>query len=221
MEMEVWTQLLLAAALGGVVGLEREYSKKPAGLRTNILICLGSAFFTVLSSELAPQFAGDPTRIASNVVVGIGFIGAGTIIRAGGSVVGLTTAATIFVVASIGMGVGAGHHWQAIAVAIISIVTLNILGILEHKFARSVQSFRYVALVRDPALALDRISGMLREYHLFMDRVDVSREDRHYRMSFLVLTSRKTSEQVMQRILSWGEAGLVDHVELETRNLKT
>src|SRR5262245_65811207 len=91
-------RLLLAAVLGGIIGLERELKHRPAGLRTNMFMCFGSAMFTVISLELgAPS---DPTRIAAQVITGIGFIGAGSILRARGGVTGLTTAATIFVVAA-------------------------------------------------------------------------------------------------------------------------
>src|SRR5438552_10918230 len=95
-------RLCLAAALGGVIGLERELKRKPAGLRTNIFICFGAAMFTILSSELAKDFGiGDRTRIAAQIIPGIGFIGAGSILHDKGGVSGLTTAATMFVVASI------------------------------------------------------------------------------------------------------------------------
>src|SRR5579864_1670229 len=94
-------RLVLAAFLGGAIGLERELSHKPAGLRTNMFICFGAAFYTILSVELAGEFLGDHTRIAAQIIPGIGFIGAGSILHARDKLVtGLTTAATIFVVAS-------------------------------------------------------------------------------------------------------------------------
>src|SRR6059058_3942399 len=107
-------RLLLAACLGGIIGLEREFSHKPAGLRTNMFICFGSAMFTVLSVELAGQFVGDHTRIAAQIIPGIGFIGAGSILHSRGSVQGLTTAATLFVVSSIGMAAGGWLYITAV-----------------------------------------------------------------------------------------------------------
>jgi putative Mg2+ transporter-C (MgtC) family protein len=102
-------RLTLAAVLGGIIGLERELKRKPAGLRTNIFICFGSAMFTILSTELAGAFGiGDHTRIAAQIIPGIGFIGAGSILHDKAGVSGITTAATIFVVASIGMAAGGG-----------------------------------------------------------------------------------------------------------------
>ncbi|MBA2245639.1 MAG: MgtC/SapB family protein, partial [Gemmatimonadetes bacterium] len=110
-------RLLLAAVLGGVIGLERELSGKPAGLRTNLLICVGAALLMDLSIAVAALanlpneqagaiFRADPARIAAQIVSGIGFLGAGTILQARGNIIGLTTAATIWVVAAIGMAVG-------------------------------------------------------------------------------------------------------------------
>src|SRR5437868_8667059 len=106
--LETIARLLLAAVLGGVIGLERELKHRAAGLRTNILICVGSALFTVLSIFVASRFGGDHGRIAAQIIPGIGFIGAGTLLRARGSITGLTTAATVFMVAAVGMAIGTG-----------------------------------------------------------------------------------------------------------------
>jgi putative Mg2+ transporter-C (MgtC) family protein len=116
-------RILLAVVLGGVVGLERQLSGKPAGLRTNIMICLGSAVFTIISEQMAKP--GDSvTRIASQIVTGVGFLGAGAIIRERGGIHGLTTAATIWLVASIGMACGAGFYSLAVISTIIAIIVL-------------------------------------------------------------------------------------------------
>src|SRR3954466_11920934 len=128
----VWThlwKLLLAAALGGVIGLEREAKHRPAGLRTNLFICMGAAMFTLLSDQIAGQHTGDHTRIAAQIIPGIGFIGAGSIIHARGDLVtGITTASTLFVVASIGMAVGGDRYWIAIFATVLVISVLLLLG---------------------------------------------------------------------------------------------
>ena len=129
-------RLLLAAILGGVIGLEREFRHKASGLRTNMLICFGSAMFTVLSAQMAEKFGGDHTRIAAQIIAGIGFLGAGTIIHAQGSVVGLTSAATIFVTASVGMAAGAGMYSTAIFATVVILLALIGLGMLEQYFER-------------------------------------------------------------------------------------
>lgn len=130
----VW-KLLIAALLGGIVGLEREFRRKPAGLRTNMFICMGSALFTILSDEFGSRFGGDHARIAAQLIPGIGFIGAGAIIRDRGSVVGLTTAATIFVVASVGMAVGSGMYYTGVFVALVVLLTLSLLGWMEDRLS--------------------------------------------------------------------------------------
>ncbi len=113
----------MAVVLGGVIGLERQLSGKPAGLRTNIMICLGSAVFTIISEQMAKP--GDSvTRIASQIVTGVGFLGAGAIIRERGGIHGLTTAATIWLVASIGMACGAALYSLAVISTIIAIAVL-------------------------------------------------------------------------------------------------
>jgi putative Mg2+ transporter-C (MgtC) family protein len=138
-------KLLVASILGGLVGLERELHGKPAGLRTNMLICAGSALFTILSETLAAQFEGaDATRIASQLIPGIGFIGAGSIIRARGSVHGLTTAATIFVLASIGMAVGGGFYWTGVFAAVTMVLALSVLGWVEKRFALKAELRTYL-----------------------------------------------------------------------------
>jgi uncharacterized membrane protein YhiD involved in acid resistance len=126
-------RLLLACVLGGAVGLERELRHKPAGLRTNMLICFGSALFTIISYEMAGNVGGDHTRIAAQIIPGIGFLGAGVVIRDRGGVTGITSAATIFVMASVGMAVGAGMTMTSIFATVLLLVALVFLGVLEDR----------------------------------------------------------------------------------------
>src|ERR1700741_3701196 len=125
------TRLVLAAILGGIIGLERELKHRPAGLRTNMFICFGAALFTVLSRALAAE-PSDYTRIAAQIIPGIGFIGAGSILHMRGLTTGLTTAATIFVVASIGMAAGGGLYLTAIFATVLVLASLFLLGYAEE-----------------------------------------------------------------------------------------
>jgi uncharacterized membrane protein YhiD involved in acid resistance len=136
-------RLILAAFLGGVIGLERQLGHKPAGIRTNMLICFGAALFTIISYVLAGEVTGDHTRIAAQIIPGIGFIGAGVVIRERGAVVGITSAATIFVMASIGMAVGAGMLGTAIFATLTVLVALAALGILEERLGLHTQSMTF------------------------------------------------------------------------------
>jgi putative Mg2+ transporter-C (MgtC) family protein len=123
-ELEMILRLLLAAALGAIIGYQRERASKPAGLRTHTLICLGAALFTI-ASIYGFGVAADPSRLAAGIVAGIGFLGAGAIIRTREHLVGLTTAATIWSVAAIGLAAGAGLYLvSAVTTAIILIILL-------------------------------------------------------------------------------------------------
>jgi putative Mg2+ transporter-C (MgtC) family protein len=136
-------RLLLAALLGGLVGTERELSHKPAGIRTNMLICLGSALFTIVSYEMAGDVGGDHTRIAAQIITGIGFIGAGVVIRERGAVIGITSAATLFVVAAVGMAVGAGLDMTAIFSTLLLLGSLVIVGNLEERLGLQAQLMNF------------------------------------------------------------------------------
>jgi len=137
-------RLLLAAGLGAALGLEREYRQKPAGLRTNILIALGAALFTMLSLTITEN-ASSADRIAAQIVTGIGFLGGGAILRGRGSVHGMTTAATIWVNAAIGMAAGSGQHAIAAATAAITLLVLVVLGPIERYFERRERLTKKVA----------------------------------------------------------------------------
>ena len=138
---EVLGRLALAAALGAVLGFERELREREAGLRTHLLVSLGSALFTIVSAYGFREFLtsgqsvvrADPTRIAAQIVTGIGFLGAGAIIRQGLSVRGLTTAASLWVVAAIGMASGAGYYSGAVIATVVVLVSLWPLRIFAHR----------------------------------------------------------------------------------------
>ena len=125
-------RLLLACMLGAMVGLDREVHRKAAGVRTNLLICMGSALFTLLSAVLAGE-NGPKGQVASNIVQGIGFLGAGVILHNRSRISGLTSAASIWVVASIGMAAGAGLYATAAVGTVIAIISLEIVGLLERR----------------------------------------------------------------------------------------
>jgi putative Mg2+ transporter-C (MgtC) family protein len=131
-DIELGQRLLLAAFLGGLLGFERELRQKSAGLRTNILIAVGSALFTMLSIVLAEGPVADPTRIAAQIVTGVGFLGAGAIMRTGSGVQGLTTAATVWVNAAVGVAAGSGEYRLASIATGITLLVLLLLHPLER-----------------------------------------------------------------------------------------
>lgn len=139
LRLDLALKLAISVALGGAIGLERQVAGKPAGLRTNILICLGSTLLMDLSMNLAGPDGrvGDPARLAAQVVTGIGFLGAGTIMQSKGTISGLTSAATIWAVAAIGLTIGAGFYVEGLGAGAMVLMVLLVLGNLEHKLVRT------------------------------------------------------------------------------------
>ncbi|HMQ35574.1 MAG TPA: MgtC/SapB family protein [Chloroflexaceae bacterium] len=134
---ELVLRMAVAALLGGLVGVEREYSGHSAGLRTNILVAVGACLFTVISIEGFPSTnVSDPARVAAQIVSGIGFLGAGAVFRDGNRVRGLTTAATIWLVAAMGMAVGAGLYDLAVAAVVMTLTVLVVLAPLSAALGR-------------------------------------------------------------------------------------
>ncbi|KAF2342443.1 MgtC/SapB family protein [Flavobacterium tistrianum] len=131
MDVEIIIKLLLATFWGALIGAEREYKGKAAGLRTTIMISVGACFFTLMSEWIGGP--GNPDRIASNIVTGLGFLCAGVIFRSDSHVSGITTAATIWSVAAVSMGVGAGYYFASACAAIMIIIILTMLTVLQDK----------------------------------------------------------------------------------------
>jgi len=191
-------RLIVAAILGGLIGLERELKHKPAGLRTNLFICFGAALFTLLSEQLASNFAGDHTRIAAQIIPGIGFIGAGSILHARNNVTGLTTAATLFVVAAIGMAVGGGLYYTAIFATLVIVICLYWLGIFERRFRPLLAAFEIAGPNADTLIA--EVNRILEEEHRFMQSMHVARTDDHYRIQFVVETTPAQHASILQEL---------------------
>jgi len=178
-------RLLLAAMLGGIIGLERQLRHKPAGLRTNMFICFGAAMFTVLSRQLSGS-ESDYTRIASQIIPGIGFIGAGSILHAKASVQGLTTAATIFVVASVGMAAGGGLYLTAVFATIIILIALELLGRMESAFLLKSFVTTYEVTGRNVDGMLREVNRLLDAEQLTMHSVHIASADPDFRLVFSV-----------------------------------
>lgn len=150
--VEELLKLGLAILLGGVVGLERELHDKPVGFRSNIVICLGATLFTMASIAVVESFGGargDPTRIAANIVTGIGFLGAGAIARRGDVVQGVTTASSIWLVAAIGLSVGSGQYPLAVAATLATVLVLLGFRHLEEAIERRVDLRSYTVVFRE------------------------------------------------------------------------
>src|SRR5262245_50659299 len=192
-------KLLLATLLGGIIGVEREIRDKPAGLRTNILICVGSTLFMTISTQVAASVGSDPTRIAAQIITGIGFLGAGAVLHSHGFVVGLTTAATIWVVAGVGMALGSGMYMVAIFATALSLATLWFLGFIEDKIQYR-RSYSYALVVTDLNRALASINKVLHESSASAASFSFKREMDHYHVGFNLLASRETNLKIIQQL---------------------
>ena len=188
------TRLLLAAALSAALGLEREIRHKPAGLRTNMLIGIGSFLFTIVSMQFAGG-TGSADRIAAQVVTGIGFLGAGAIIREGISVRGLTTAASLWIVAAIGMASGAGYYWPAVAGTALTVFALWPLRAL---------AYRTIERLRPPerrlVVELREGSNVKRLLDMFGDVRQVEVEDERDRRIVTVVLEDEVDEQLVSKL---------------------
>jgi putative Mg2+ transporter-C (MgtC) family protein len=203
----VWadlSKLLLAAFLGGLIGLEREAKHRPTGLRTNLFICLGAAMFTLLSDQLAGEHTGDHTRIAAQIIPGIGFIGAGSIIARGDLVTGITSAATLFVVASVGMAVGGGLYVTAIFATALVLGVLSILGLLERFLNLKTMVHGYEVTGRNADDMQRQVNGILEAVHSMTTNVQVAPTPVHVRVRFECEGTRKTQEQLVRRLQESG-----------------
>jgi putative Mg2+ transporter-C (MgtC) family protein len=188
-------RLIVAAALGGAIGLERQMKQRPAGLRTNMFMCFGAAMFTMLSALLAGR-GQDQTRIAAQIIAGIGFIGAGSIMRSREHVQGVTTAATIFVVAAIGMCAGAGLMFPATMATALVLFALLILGVLEeHVFVRT-----YPVAYRAESGSAAQLDSILNDAQKNKRSRVVELKRTGQQVEFTLETRRETHQELQARL---------------------
>jgi putative Mg2+ transporter-C (MgtC) family protein len=175
--METWdiiTKLLIAVLIGGIIGAEREYHNKSAGLRTLMLICLGSTLFTMFSIEIGGDTS--PDRIAGGIVAGIGFVGGGVIFMGGTGINGVTTAATIWVTAALGMGVGAGHQYVALLGCIALVGILYAFTAIEAWIDRVNCSHTYKITCSYRDRVFEHYEALMKQFHLTFRRGPQCRE---------------------------------------------
>jgi putative Mg2+ transporter-C (MgtC) family protein len=196
-------RLVLATVLGGIIGLERELAGKPAGLRTNILICVGAALLMDVSQKVAGAATvgpADPGRIAAQVVSGIGFIGAGTILVARGSIVGLTTAATLWVVAAIGLAVGAHAYVEAVGGTALVAVTLILLGRAEDYLFKRRKAVRLDVTVDPRPELLEEIAELFQKHGLRAWPEKVEKQQERFRASYEVVGSARKRDGALTEL---------------------
>jgi putative Mg2+ transporter-C (MgtC) family protein len=192
-------KIALAFLAGGIIGIEREYLNKAAGLRTLILICLGSCLFTIFSILIADN---SRDRIASNIVTGIGFLGAGVIFKEDNRVKGLTTAASIWVTAAIGMGIGAGYYWASLIGAAFTLISLNLLTTVEDQIDKMNQTREYRIKCQFKQDTLAHYEDMFRKYQLKFSRNKQSRIEETIVGVWVVKGKEKNHQLFIDEILA-------------------
>jgi putative Mg2+ transporter-C (MgtC) family protein len=205
---DITIRLLLATLLGGLVGIEREQNNHPAGFRTHILVCVGSALIMLISMYGFEEFIrnhpdintiSDPARLAAQVVSGIGFLGAGTILVHGGTIRGLTTAASLWVVAGIGLALGSGFYYGAVLATVLVLISLVVLNRFEDTFIRKSNVHLLDLVVQDLPGKLGEITTKIGEHNVSIRKINIQDADNkngYIRLSIAVRLPQRV--EVMQ-----------------------
>jgi putative Mg2+ transporter-C (MgtC) family protein len=201
--IEVILKLVLAIALGGLIGLEREASQKPAGFRTNILVCVGSTMMMALATLLIQAKGGTPdtlVRMAAGVITGVGFLGAGTIFQARGTIAGLTTASTIWLVAGLGLVIGAGYYLPALIFTAMTITTLLLFRKIEDTYLHKSQ-FHYHLKAKARPYILSSLRKLALHHGVRLERLTMKQEGQSYLLAFSFSASEEKEQEFNQGLL--------------------
>ncbi|UCF04666.1 MAG: MgtC/SapB family protein [bacterium] len=195
-------RLLVALAIGGAIGLEREFKGKPAGIRTNMLMCIGSCLIMIISIEIARTNGGtaDPGRIAAGVVTGVGFLGAGTIIRSRFHVTGLTTAATIWVLSALGLAIGAGYILLSVIGAALITVTLIPMDLIEAALTRRKATHIIQVLFEHREGMIGTILELFKKMEIISEALDVNRSGEQWSATFAYIAPQAKHHQIVDSL---------------------
>ena len=201
--IEVILKLVLAIALGGLIGLEREASQKPAGFRTNILVCVASAMMMTMATLLIQDKGGTSDtliRMAAGVITGVGFLGAGTIFQARGTIAGLTTASTLWLVAGLGLVIGAGYYLPALIFTALTITTLLLFRKIEDSYLRKSQ-FHYHIKAKARPYILSSLRKLALHHGVRIERLTMKQEGQSYLLAFSFSASEEKEQEFNQGLL--------------------
>lgn len=218
---EIILRLLLGALLGGIIGFERQTHGRPAGFRTQLLVCVACVLLMIISENYYSHgtVTGsltklDPTRIAAGAMTGVGFLGAGVILKTGLSVQGLTTAACIWIVAAIGLSVGVGQYLAAITGSVITFISLWMLRILETRIPRL--TYRYITLVTDDSGDENAIKTLFEEHGFRISKMDYEVAIPEKQKSFIFTISSKDRVPIKQLIDKISDLGYVRKISVKS-----
>jgi len=195
-------KLLIAIVCGGLIGIEREYRDKAAGFRTLIFICLGSTLFTLFSVKIATGSGADPSRIASTIVSGVGFLGAGVILHQKGQLVGLTTAAVVWLVAALGIGIGIGEIALAIAGTVTAMTVLLTFPLFERRFTRLRDRRNYeIHFDMDPRIP-ERLEQLFHDHGMIISHRRKMKRDSHMVCHWQLLGTTNAHQTLTDQLIS-------------------
>jgi|Deesub1362A_J573_1020465.scaffolds.fasta_scaffold00356_25 putative Mg2+ transporter-C (MgtC) family protein len=222
--LEIIIRLILGALLGGIIGLEREVHGRSAGLRTQLIVCVAAVLIMIVSENyhlylehINPALRIDPARIASGAVIGVGFIGAGVIIKSGFTIRGLTTAAAIWVVSAIGLAIGAGLYVEGISTFLITIIALIILRRLERNL-RTLH-FKVITVTTDRQKDADKeIASVLSEHGINILSMDMEVDRSAEESTFIYTVSTEKKEAVRDAFLRLGDMGFVRRLKVDSQD---
>jgi putative Mg2+ transporter-C (MgtC) family protein len=205
--LDIILRLLLAISLGGIIGLEREASHKPAGLRTHILICISAAMMMILSELLLagnPAPTGDLLRVAAAVIMGMGFIGAGTIIQSEGTVHGLTTASTLWTVSALGLVVGAGRYLVAVIFSVMVLAALVLFRKIEETHLKKTL-YHYQVRIKDSPDILINLRKLIFHLGLKLAELNLKKEKNVFNVIIAFSSSEEKERQFHQSLFDLGD----------------
>ena len=218
---ELFLKLLLGTVIGGIIGFERQAHGRPAGFRTQLLVCVACVLIMIISEGYYMQnltnpaaIRIDPTRIAAGALTGIGFLGAGVILKTGSSIQGLTTAACIWIVAAIGLAIGAGQYLAASISSVVTIISLWFLRIVETRIPRMI--YKHVSLVTDESGAEETVRAIFRDKGFEILRMDYEVDLHQKERSFSFTISGKDSVPVLPAIDALAALSSVRRVKVKS-----
>ena len=202
---QMLVRLVFAAGLGAAIGVEREFRRRPAGIRTSMFVCMATALFTMLSGQIAHLWGdSSTTRIASNIVQGIGFLGAGAIMKEGGGLLGMTTAATIFVEAAIGMAVGGGLYAIAGSATVIVLFGLLVLGWCSQRLNLKARMLLFRFTTSHAESVAGEVQRLLSGMKILMQQFRVSMVGANSVVEFEAVVSHKQEAEIVAQLSRQG-----------------
>jgi len=217
---EILLRLLLATVIGSIIGFEREIHGRAAGFRTQLIVCVAAALIMILSENyyfhihtLDPSLRIDPARIAAGALIGIGFLGAGVIIKSGYAVRGLTTAASIWIVSVIGLAIGGGLYFEGAITAIITIIALTVLRVVEKKI--KVLRFKIIS-ISTPVMedAEDSIASIITKYNFRIHSIDYEKNKANGEILYRFTVSTRVRGDIRHLFLELGSLEFINSLKI-------